>query len=378
MDKPLSAQDTTSASTLKPTSTTKPTSTPTPVTSLHADVAIEWAGDNVDVSTCYLIHSESNPVELLIHPSLSSKTVLFRLRIVIEAREVEPANNTGSWRMPVFLYLPPDRIRSINLRDDPSHVPEPIQQGLRLSYKHKQKQKQKRKQDQEQGQEQEQEQEGRQIYLQFALTKPADLILPVFSFRPTNKAHGNVLDSVRLVAGLTAFTIHLRDSVFARDELLSLCKAVSNNGLALDEKTAGLSTLYRGRGGRVVDAGQSSMAPPPPSYDEAGPPPPLAPLAYGKENPSHINTYTYHTSFLGYTCITYIPKHCRPYSCHKPIYGDIHADTYIPQSLIPRQNVGKGGGPALALAQALTPSLRALTTVIWPWRTCAGRLWPNN
>lgn len=124
--------------------------------------------------------------------------------------------------------------------------------------------------------------------LRFHLNKPAALVFPKTpeTLVPKNQASGNLIASLQMLALETEFVLYfpaVNNNIVSETQLRSLCEAASSHGVGLTSIPwqADLSSLYGGRGGRIVnnnEAAEEKEEEDPPSYDEVGPGPPLPPI----------------------------------------------------------------------------------------------------
>lgn len=249
-----------------------------PVTSNTASntpAAIKWAG--ADGKLCYLCDSDTNSIGFLIKYNPSDKTVLFRLHFFLDLPRQKGVSRKS--RTPVYLYIQPDRIRSITVLD------------IRSSSK--------------EGDDEVQEENNiikrlgpDPLCFQLDFQDPPDLVVPSFPLWPSKRSHRDVLHAVGLLAKQVALTVYVsKDGAWSSSQLASLCQAVCEHQLGLDREAAELSKLYNRQGGKIISPesllstmSSSSSASPssspypnlsPPSYRELEPGPPGPPI-YGK------------------------------------------------------------------------------------------------
>lgn len=240
--------------------------------SITTGAVVSWSGD--DGETLLLPCSNDGPpapVDLTIHYNLASRTALFKLRTTVELRR------RGPRRTPIFIYIDPSRVQTLELADaTPAVLPrqeEAAASAASATPGHD------------------------SLRLHFVMTRPADLVVPKNVPLRASQAAQAQLASVRLLARQTVFDVYLDSrrggSTPQRGLLDSLCRAVSDRSLVSRDPSADVSTLYAGHGGRIVDlshdtdqdhqhpASPGSFTENPPEYDSLGlppappPPPPI-------------------------------------------------------------------------------------------------------
>ncbi|PSR98945.1 hypothetical protein BD289DRAFT_479744 [Coniella lustricola] len=108
--------------------------------------------------------------------------------------------------------------------------------------------------------------------LQLSLAQPAHLIAPHLSTVPKNKPQGEMIDSLKLLAQETLFTVYFAYPSLSTTSLESLCNAAAAQLLKPLQGATDLRSLYGARGGRVLEGVElclPSKGPSLPSYDEA-------------------------------------------------------------------------------------------------------------
>lgn len=213
-----------------------------------------WASP--DGQTRFLYSSTSDPshqVTFDLHFSPLSPAASFRLRVPIMLKGL------GRHVSPLYLTIPPERI--LSLSDGASgDVPDDVQKRLGTSI----------------------------ITLRFGLKQTSDLVTPQHNpLTPKNKIYGDVLDSLRLLAKETSFTIYFVTGSLPEERLRPLWEAVSTGTLTSSAPDADIGRLYNGKGGRVLEDGTSVAVAPtdsecPPLYNDIGPSAPLPPEKQGK------------------------------------------------------------------------------------------------
>lgn len=121
----------------------------------------------------------------------------------------------------------------------------------------------------------------------FNLTRPADIVAPLISLAPRNKGHGNKLESLRLLAQETGFSVYWAHAALPKAQLRPLCDAVTTRTLKSIKGAPDLQRLYGGAGGKVLEISELSDTVPksaPPPYGELVPSPPGA-----HNNPGNMN-----------------------------------------------------------------------------------------
>lgn len=214
---------------------------PNPPEWLDNQAVISWL--DADGSVRYLYQSDPDPSRQImfdIFLDAASPAALFRARAPVSLKAF-PNEKTQ-----LYLYLYADRVESLSC-ESPDGMPEEIQQRLGAG----------------------------SICLRFGLSKPADLVVPQTSMIPAKrKGHGDRLDALKLLAQATSWAVHLADGSLTQTVVHRLCAAVAERHLK-PLQTADPSTLYSGKGGRVLEGFE--LLPPrasPPSYDEIASPPP--------------------------------------------------------------------------------------------------------
>lgn len=64
--------------------------------------------------------------------------------------------------------------------------------------------------------------------LQFSLSKPADMVGPSVSLAPRNMGHGDTIDSLKILAQQTRFSVYLSRSSFSEGLLRPICEAAAH------------------------------------------------------------------------------------------------------------------------------------------------------
>ncbi|KAI1490739.1 hypothetical protein F5X96DRAFT_634871 [Biscogniauxia mediterranea] len=194
-----------------------------------------------------------------LHYSVHSDKAFFKLCATITLKSPPRANKTN-----IYLFIYPERIQTLAIDECPSPYSASVQSlGSDVTC------------------------------LRFDLSRPPALILPKYSLQPRNKLSGDMLNSFRLLAQQTSFAacLSIPGRTLPRGRLLSLCEAASrHDGLKSIAGRSGITSLYSGHGGRIVEGDSISIstqsaarlepsstskiiAEDPPSYEEVPPGP---------------------------------------------------------------------------------------------------------
>lgn len=210
------------------------------VTGAHA--VVEWTGPDAQPRYLYQsMHDVSRQVTFVIQYDASLGTAFFKIRAPVGLKAA------GYGRTLLYLHIPPSRITF--LTDNTSEAaPDVVKTKLGSNPRR----------------------------FQFSLVQPADLIVPPVTLAPQNRSHGEIMDSLKLLAQETRFSVYFTHAALPEPLLQSLCARIRS--LNPSNAAADLRGLYGGAGGKVLaGAEMCSPAPPnaaPPSYDELGPSPP--------------------------------------------------------------------------------------------------------
>ncbi|KAH8756101.1 hypothetical protein F5883DRAFT_383269, partial [Diaporthe sp. PMI_573] len=210
---------------------------------------VEWIG--VDSESHYLYHGDTDPsrqVTFGIRFDAASGAAFFKIRAPVGLK----AAGSNSAKTPLFLYIHPDRITSLSY-DVPSAVQDLVRGKLGPS----------------------------PSCLRFGLTRPADMVAPSVSLAPQNRGHGEKLDSLKLLAQATYFSVYWTHATLCKAQLRPLCDAIAARNLKAIGAAAELQGLYGGAGGKVLEGSELCIPVPktaPPSYSELAPSPPGAPV----------------------------------------------------------------------------------------------------
>lgn len=199
----------------------------------------------------------------------SSNTAFIKLRATVALKAPTPAKTS------IFVFVHPERIRAVVLEESPEPTPQEIVKKL-----------------------------GQNTHcLRFTLDTPAALVGPADPehIAPKNKSSGEILSHLRLLARETRLALYLPAKVVTKARLLSLCEAVTGDGLKSIAWQADMTCLYGGKGGRLINDAPEELSANPPSYDELEPGPPLPPTKHGKlcETPPSPLQYSYDATDSG-------------------------------------------------------------------------------
>lgn len=218
---------------------------------------VEWIG--VDSEPRYLYHGDttdpSRQVTFEMCFDAADAAALFKIRVPVGLK----AASYDSAKTPLYLYIQPDRITSLGY-ETTSAVPDLVRGNLGPS----------------------------PSCFRFSLARPPDMVVPsASSLAPQNKSHGEKLDSLKLLAQETSFSVYwARATALSDAQLRPLCDAVSARTLKPISAEADLQGLYGGAGGKVLEGSELCIPVPktgPPSYSEVAPPPPGAPVNSAQE-----------------------------------------------------------------------------------------------
>ncbi|CAN8097003.1 unnamed protein product [Discula destructiva] len=212
---------------------------------VHTPAVVAWEGQHTKL-------------DLFIQYDRSTSTAFLKLRASLVLKALPPAKSY------LYVFIPPERIRTLTLDDspDPDSVPSDTAKVLGSSF----------------------------ACLRFNLKAAADLIGPKFvSHKPKNHMEGRVLDQLRSLVQSTAFTVFIPSQVLSKSQLLAVCYGMSDWLLRSNPGQIDLLCLYEGRGGVKIQIGESDKAvnyspdmpkqpcgDKPPSYTEAAPAPLIA------------------------------------------------------------------------------------------------------
>lgn len=218
------------------------------------------SSDDINVSGAPAVvtwdgHSPLSDVTCDVRRYASTSTAFIKLRATVMLKAPAPLPSKTS----VFLFVHPERIQTVVLDESSeSTSQEAVKKKL-----------------------------GPDTYcLQFTLDKPAALVGPISpgNMTPKNKSSGEMLHHLRSLARETKFTVYLPAKVVTKARLHSLCEAASGHGLKTISWQADMSSLYGGKGGRLIEDGPENPSANPPSYDELEPGPPMPPTSQGSRS----------------------------------------------------------------------------------------------
>ncbi|KAI0514754.1 hypothetical protein F5B22DRAFT_609470 [Xylaria bambusicola] len=195
-------------------------------------------------------------LNLDVHYDARSSKAFFKLRAAVALKSHPRSRNTA-----VFLFIHPERIRTLVLEDSPS-APEAVALGPET------------------------------VCLHFELNRLPALVVPKEPLAPRNQTSGNLLDSMRAVVQQAIFSVYTKIPcrLLPRQRLFALCGSVSRNEIKSITAHSNASSLYAGAGGKIIEGDslcsenivpsvghESAIEPPmenPPSYEEVLPAPP--------------------------------------------------------------------------------------------------------
>ncbi|KAI0533000.1 hypothetical protein GGR58DRAFT_488368 [Xylaria digitata] len=213
-------------------------------------------------------------LNLDLHYDVRSSKAFFKLRAAVALKSLPHSRNTT-----VFLFVHPERIRTLILDDSPCTA-----EARTLG--------------------------PETVCLHFELSRLPALVVPKESLAPRNQASGNLLDSFRAIVQQSTFSVYAKIPCrrLPRQRLLALCGAASGNELRSIAAHSNASSLYAGAGGKIIEGdslfrpdsntvseGHESVIEPlvenPPSYDEVPPgPPPAVPSLHKRRRLSTPDT----------------------------------------------------------------------------------------
>jgi hypothetical protein len=218
-----------------------------------------------------------------IHWALPTNKALFKLRASVMLKDGGP-NPHRRGKTTIFVFIYPERIRQLSVDMDPTD--KMLGHDTRA--------------------------------LSFALSRPSVLVLPNTPCEPRNRMSADVLDSLRVLASVTSFTVHvnLPHWKLSPAQILELGIRASGQEMSTIAGLANTTSLGEGRGVQLVEG--DTLAQPaaiaagsnsgntvalPPEYGEAGP---NAPPAFTGESLPRIRSFSH-------TCIklTQLPDKCK-------------------------------------------------------------------
>lgn len=156
----------------------------------------------------------------------------------------------------VYLYIYPERIRSLAETNAEHHAPSTVRTLLNAY-----------------------------VGLHVELKQPAIVVVPPRQLETKDTTSTTALDTLQSLAPITSFTIYIPAHTLSQDLVALLCRKVIDGGLQALASSVDVSRLYAGLGGTAVEgreftlalANKRAPAASPPSYDELGlTPPPLS------------------------------------------------------------------------------------------------------
>ncbi|KAK7734691.1 phosphatidylethanolamine N-methyltransferase [Cytospora paraplurivora] len=187
----------------------------------------------------------------------SASTGLFRLHVPVHLK-ASPLEKT-----PLLLYIRPERVASLLCQhsDEPETSDEISDLDTLVRAKLG----------------------PRIVCLKFVLKHHADMVVPAgVSLVPTKqKPHGEQMDLLKDLAHNTSFSVFLKAQDVGSPVLLQdFVDATTDptRSVRCNADAYNITTLYSGRGGRVLNDIELHAPVSPPSYENVGAPPPMAPL----------------------------------------------------------------------------------------------------
>ncbi|KAG8158062.1 hypothetical protein KVR01_011823 [Diaporthe batatas] len=204
----------------------------------------------------YLYHGDADPsrqVTFEMRFDAADMSAFFKIRVPVGLKGAGP----DSAKTPLFLHIHPDSIAVLKYNAVSRVVPDVVKDSLGPG--------------------------PGPSSLDFWLVRPADMVVPSASrLAPQNKAHGEKLDSLKLLAQDIALTVYWMPATPLSDsQMRPVCDAIWDRRLKSISAAADLQGLYGGAGGRVLERSELCLPVPkssPPSYSELEPGPPGAPV----------------------------------------------------------------------------------------------------
>lgn len=191
-----------------------------------APIVVSWTDDEDQAQS--LSHSPltHDHVTLDIHLDAESHTAFFKITANLALKGKRTRSN-------IFLFIPPERIRSLDFVE---------QDGKSVSASNIL---------------------GTRTYsLQFVLIEPPALVVPKDDYVPKGETARKTLEALQALARVTRLRVDLPSNALAEQRLLALCaKASSSGALKTMSGVANLAKLYGGKGGQIVASKQSETAP---------------------------------------------------------------------------------------------------------------------
>lgn len=191
-----------------------------------APIVVSWTDDEDQPQS--LSHSPltHDHVTFDIHFDSESHTAFFKITANLALKGKRTRSN-------IFLFIPPERIQSLDLveQDDKSASSSNFL--------------------------------GTSTYsLQFVLVEPPALVIPKDDYIPKGETARTTLDALQAIARVTRLRVDLPSHALAEQRLLALCEKASSSGaLKTMSGVANLAKLYGGKGGQVLESRQSEPAP---------------------------------------------------------------------------------------------------------------------
>ncbi|KAI1484716.1 hypothetical protein F5X96DRAFT_663221 [Biscogniauxia mediterranea] len=177
-----------------------------------APAVVSWLGQDGQVRYLHDAKAKSAVTFELYHDE-PSKTAFFKLRASVSLKDFNKSKTR------VFLYIHPERIASLALDQDDSAAPSLL--------------------------------DATTICLRFELARPAAFIVPQTNLAPANSSSGQILDSLRALASVINFAVHLPSTALTKSSLMLVCARASQHRLTTMAKHADVTGLYNGKGGMV-------------------------------------------------------------------------------------------------------------------------------
>ncbi|CAN8105947.1 unnamed protein product [Discula destructiva] len=208
-----------------------------------AQAVIGWIG--ADSQLRHLYQSAPDPSRQVTFEARFDATAgsaFFKIRAAVGMKAA------GNAKTPLYLYIHCDRITSLSY-NVPDTVPDVVKGKLG----------------------------PHPGSFQFTLTQPADMVVPSASLTPQNRSHGDILDSMKLLAAETRFSVYLPHELLSEAQVRPLCDAVARRTLKSIDAASDLKGLYGGAGGKVLEGAELCIPvtnSAPPAYNELAPAPP--------------------------------------------------------------------------------------------------------
>lgn len=189
-----------------------------------APIVVSWTDEDQARSLSHspLTHDH---VTLDIQFQEESQTAFFKITANLALKGKRTRSN-------IFLFVPPERIRSLDFvdQDDKSVSASKILGTSTHS-------------------------------LQFALFEPPSLVVPKDDYIPKSETARTTLEALRALARATLLRVDLPSNALAEQRLLALCEKASTGGaLNTIPGVANLAKLYGGKGGQIIESRLSETA----------------------------------------------------------------------------------------------------------------------